>query len=79
MTRELEKAIETISEGGQALGVSCEDVYRAMLADDSFAMKMMEEIHAWNCCVDFNNKFESCARALLKEALRTEQEQEAGL
>ena len=29
--QELAEAIETISEGGQALGVSCEDVYRRML------------------------------------------------
>ncbi|MEO9497691.1 MAG: hypothetical protein ABJG42_24670 [Vibrio splendidus] len=76
---DLEQAIETITEGGQALGVSCEDVYQAMLADDDFAMKMMELIHEWNSCVDFRKKFESCARELLKEALRTEKEQEAGL
>lgn len=76
--QELAEAIETISEGGQALGVSCEDVYRKMLSNDSFTMKMMEEIHAWNSCVDFHSKFISVATDLLTEALRAKQEVNAG-
>lgn len=77
--QELAETVETLSEGGKALGVSCEDVYRKMLSSDSFTMKMMEEIHAWNSCVDFNDKFKEVAELLLREAYRTKLEHDAGL
>jgi hypothetical protein len=76
---ELEKAIETISEGGQALGVSCEDVYRDMLACSDLAMNIMTNVHEWNSFTDFGVHFNAHCKELLKEALRTKLEQEAGL
>ena len=50
-----------------------------MLSNEPFAMKMMEEVHAWNSCVDFNDKFKEAAELLLREAYRTKLEHEAGL
>lgn len=76
--QELAEAIETIFEGGQALGVSCEDVYRAMLKDDAFTIRMMEGIHAWNSFVGFRRKFMEVSESLLVEALRAKQEVNAG-
>lgn len=77
--QELAKAVEVLNEGGKALDVSCEDVYRKMLSNEPFTMKMMEEIHAWNSCVDFNEKFDEIATDLLREAYRTKLEHGAGL
>lgn len=77
--QELAEAIKTISEGGQALEVSCEDVYREMLADGDFTAKLMKDLHWWNSCVDFHDKFNDTAKLLLLEALRAKQEVENGL
>ena len=77
--QELAEAVEALNEGGKALDVSCDDVYRKMLSNEPFAMKMMEEVHAWNSCVDFNDKFKEVAESLLREAYRTKLEHGAGL
>jgi hypothetical protein len=77
--QELAETIETISEGGQALGVSCEDVYRAMLKDDVFTIRMMEGIHTCNSFVGFRRKFMEVSESLLIEALRAKQEVNNGL
>ena len=66
--QELAEAIDTITEGGKSLGISCEDVYREMLKSDGFAMELMDSIHTWNSYVDFVDKFNETARALLIQA-----------
>jgi hypothetical protein len=78
---DLEQAIETITEGGQALGVSCEDVYREMAKDEKAMALTLAAIHedCANLQYAFTAGFELMAKSLLKEALRTKQEQEAGL
>ena len=78
---DLDQAIETISEGGQALGVSCEDVYRAILNSPITAIEILKSIHEDDekLRVEFMNVFESYASYLVQEAIRTKQEQEAGL
>lgn len=77
--QELAEAIETISEGGQALGVSSEHVYLCMLQDKEFSIMMMADMHSLGCCVKFNKKFNDTAKLLLLEALRAKQEVENGL
>ena len=77
--QELSEAVETLYEGSSTFGISNEDVYRKMLSDDSLAMELMDNIHAWNSFVDFESKFKEAARDLLTEAARTHKEQQAGL
>lgn len=77
--QELAESVKTLYEGSSTFGISNEDVYRKMLSDDSFAMELMDNIHAWNSCTDFESKFKETARNLLIEALRTHKEQQAGL
>jgi hypothetical protein len=80
MTRELDQAIETIAEGGQALGVSCEDVYLSMIANKILTFRLLEQIHQGSDCQElFSKEFDWHVKHLLKKALRTKQEQEAGL
>ncbi|ANJ65556.1 hypothetical protein [Pseudoalteromonas virus vB_PspP-H6/1] len=77
---ELDEAIETISEGGEALGVSCDDVYRDMLKIDSFAMTVMAAVHSKSEEGSlFSDEFLSSARAILLEALRAKMENDSGL
>ena len=79
--QELDEAIETISEGGQALGVSCEDVYRRMMRSEGLIMRIMSDIHGKNELVfdGFFGVFTTCAKDLLTEALRAKQEVDNGL
>lgn len=77
---DLDQAIETITEGGQALGVGCEDVYNAMLDDKWFGRSMLRGIHEDNPKHKlFYERFDECARNLLEEARRANLELEAGL
>jgi hypothetical protein len=77
---DLEQAIEAITEGGQALGVSCEDVYLEMTDDRRLMVGILEQIHQGSDCQElFSKEFDWHVKHLLKKALRTKQEQEAGL
>jgi hypothetical protein len=78
---DLDQAIETITEGGQALGVSCEDVYRAMLMDDKAMVALFGHIHSEHPRVThaFTLCFDVVAAYLLEEAQRANLELEAGL
>lgn len=79
--QELSEAIETISEGGQALGVSCEDVYRSMMGNEKLMFAVMQDILSEEELVfhDFFSAFENYAESMLTEALRAKQEVENGL
>lgn len=74
----LEEAIQVVSEGGQALGVTCEDVYKHMLRDERLMLRMLDSIHAWNSFTDFTYEFDKKAEHLLNEALRAKLEDEFG-
>ena len=78
--QELAEAIETISEGGQALGVSCEDVYRRMMCNEKLMFAVMQDILSEDDLVfhDFFSAFTTYAESMLKEALRAKQEVNAG-
>jgi hypothetical protein len=80
MTRELEKAIETIAEGGQALGVSCEDVYERMYSDKRLTLSLIESAHSG---VDVSAILEShikvICKSMLLEALRAKMENDNDL
>lgn len=72
---ELEEAIETISDGGEALGVSCDDVYRYMLGADKFTLLLFKSVHAGeDIQADFMVCFLIAAKKLLLEALRAKME-----
>jgi hypothetical protein len=77
---DLDRAIETITEGGEALGVSCEDVYRAMARDEKAMVLTLEAIHqdCANLQYAFTAGFELMAKSLIKEAQRANLELEAG-
>lgn len=79
--QELAEAIETISEGGQALGVSCEDVYRRMMCNEKLMLDTMKAIHGKDGREfdRFFDSFTNYAELLLTEALRAKQEVENGL
>ena len=47
----------TISEGGQALGVSCDDVYRNMATDESFTLGLFESVHQGDTVFNFDEFF----------------------
>jgi hypothetical protein len=77
---DLDQAIETITEGGQALGVSCEDVYREIANNKCLVVHILEDIHRGEDLSDrFFKLINRVSERLLKEALRTELEQGAGL
>ena len=79
--QELAEAIETISEGGQALGVSCEDVYREMIRNEKLMLTMMEDIHGKNKLVfdGFFAAFNIHCEYMLLEALHAKKEVDNGL
>lgn len=77
--QELAEAVETISEGGQALGVSCEDVYLGMAKDEDFIIELMKNVHFWRSLESFDSKFDSIAASMLTEALRAKKEVDNGL
>ena len=79
--KELAEAIETVSEGGQALGVSCDDVYRQMMCNEKLMLAVMQDIHSEEELVfhDFFSAFTTYAESMLKEALRAKKEVENGL
>lgn len=77
---ELEEAIETISDGGEALGVSCDDVYRCMISIDKFALLLCEKVHSGDdASGDFLGAFDLSARHLLIDALRAKMENYNGM
>lgn len=78
--QELAEAIETISEGGQALGVSYEDVIDSLASRPSFVFAVFDNIMR----LDYGRErlakvFDREAEAMLTEALRAKQEVENGL
>mgnify|MGYP000728287796 CR=1 FL=1 len=77
---ELHEAIDEVMEGGQALGVSCEDVYRRMMCNEKLMLAVMQDIHSEEELVfyDFFSAFTTYAESMLKEALRAKQEVDAG-
>ena len=75
---ELAEAIETISEGGQALGVSSDDVYTQMATDRELVQAVFEHFHNTAKDKSFENLFSEGAKSLLTEALRAKQEVDAG-
>ena len=77
--QELAEAIEAIQEGGQALGVSCEDVYRYMAKHDHILFAVFEAAHCEELLAGFDYMFDRAAEHLLTEALRAKQEVENGL
>lgn len=72
---DLEQAIEAIYEGGQSLGVSCEDVYRKMLANEGMMLDIMKGIHGRDETVSdaFDFAFTAYAESMLKEAKETKE------
>lgn len=74
----LEEAIQTLSEGGQALDVTCEDVYRHMAKDENFLITLFAAGHVGISPSSFDKKFEESATHLLNEALRAKLEDEFG-
>ena len=74
----LDEAIQAVSEGGQALGVTCEDVYKHMAKDENFLMRLFTAIHAVEYPFNFEKFFEESATHLLNEALRAKLEDEFG-
>ena len=43
---ELHEAIDAVMEGGQALGVTCDDVYRKMLKNEGLMLDILKDIHS---------------------------------
>ena len=78
--QELSEAIEAISEGGQALGVHCDDVYRRMMRNEKLMFAVMQDILSEDDLVfyDFFSAFTTYAESMLKEALRDKQEVDSG-
>ena len=74
----LDEAIQEVSEGGQALGVTCEDVYKHMAKDESLLIEVFTWAHATGYIIDFDIKLEESATHLLNEALRAKLEDEFG-
>jgi len=78
--QELDAAIETISEGGTALGVSCDDVYRFMISVEKFALLLCKEVHSGEDVEsDFAGAFYFAAKDLLIKALRAKMENDNDL
>ena len=74
----LEEAIQTVSEGGQTLGVTCEDVYKHMAKDEQLLVSVFEAAHGMEYVFNFDKFFEDSATHLLNEALRAKLEDEFG-
>lgn len=81
--QELEEAIETISDGGTALGVSCEGVYEVMARIDSIRNAVFEGVHGGQITCDiaemFEDEFACVCREMLIGKLRAKMENENGL
>jgi hypothetical protein len=78
---ELDAAIETISEGGTALGLRCEDIYERVYDDRAYMMKFLEDIHSGEGLITykFYGAFKHHARELLVDALRAKMENDHDL
>jgi hypothetical protein len=77
---ELDDAIEIITEGGTALGVSCEDVYERMMTNRLFMLKILEGVHSGvDVTPKFMASFELVAQKLLLSAQRANEEVGNGL
>ena len=76
----LEQAIETITEGGSVLGLSCDDVYNRMMRNKVYMISLLESVHGETVDYSlFHKTFEMYADELLRETLRANQETKAGL
>ncbi len=78
--QELDDAIEIISEGGEALGVSCDDVYERMVSNKVLVKMILEDLHKnLDIRVAFIRSFEILANDMLLEDLRAKMENDNGL
>lgn len=78
--QELAEAVERLREGEQVLGVSDDDVLRAMRGNYSFVHILLSaHLGGSDTKEFFEEKFNEIARYELREAYRTKLENEAGL
>ena len=78
----LEQAIEALLEGGQALGVSCDDVYKHIASDSDNVLAIFELVHSdehEDARRYLVNAFRESAAHLLTESKRADDETKAGL
>jgi hypothetical protein len=84
--QELEAAIENISEGGTALGVSCDDVYDDLLEDRALGLRLFLMLH--EACeptdlekakTEFLSAFKKQVESQLMSSLRAKMENDNGL
>ncbi|QGZ13131.1 hypothetical protein [Alteromonas phage XX1924] len=77
--QELAEAIETISEGGQAMGIHCDDVYESLRKNKDFMWWVMSSCHGGDdVSAEFAKVFDKECERMLKEALRDKQEVDSG-
>lgn len=77
---ELDQAIEIITDGGTALGVSCDDVYLKMMQDEDFALDVFASLHeGYSIRYRFAIRFEYNARKMILAAQRANEEVGNGL
>ena len=78
--QELAEAIEAIQEGGQAMGVHCDDVYESLRRNKDLMWWVMSSCHCGDdMSAEFAKVFDKECERMLTEALRAKKEVDNGL